>query len=512
MKRSSFSVLALSIGLACTVLAGGCRGRLDSASPPPGPLPVAVALEPVGEFGAFETLGGQVDQAQINAGLLDFAQVFELGDALSEAEFHGLDGVGAGLSGGRRFARVPESGRFTGPNSTSCSSCHSLGAGNGAGRPNDNVLQDPARLGVLPFNMRNPPHLLGSGAIQVLAEEITERLHALRDQALAQAQTLNADQAVALEAKGVSYGTLTARANGTLDTSAVQGVDADLVVKPFGWKGIFPTLRSFVSGALSAELGMEPVELAGAGVDNDADGVIDEVSVGDVTALTIYLAMQENPTTLLDLEAAGRIAPLPGAQRAAIVRGEALFAQVGCTSCHVPEMTLQDRFFREPSPRAAYRVRTIQTTNTALTVDYAINGEIAYDRPVVADLSRDGDPPRFALTASGGVRVRLFGDLKRHHMGDQLKEPQDEAGLGVSTFLTKELWGVGSTGPWLHDGRAASLHDAILLHGENTPGIEPSEAQASRDAYKALSSEDQRAVAAFIKNLVLFEFPEAEED
>ena len=57
-------------------------------------------------------------------------------------------------------------------------------------------------------------------------------------------------------------------------------------------------------------------------------------------------------------------------------------------------------------------------------------------------------------------------------MGKGLKErfgfrqPTDVAGLVVpeDEFLTRPLWGVGDTGPWLHDGRAESLEEAILLH------------------------------------------------
>ena len=39
--------------------------------------------------------------------------------------------------------------------------------------------------------------------------------------------------------------------------------------------------------------------------------------------------------------------------------------------------------------------------------------------------------------------------------------------IGLGEFLTPELWGVGTTGPWLHDGRALTLRQAILFHGED---------------------------------------------
>ena len=62
--------------------------------------------------------------------------------------------------------------------------------------------------------------------------------------------------------------------------------------------------------------------------------------------------------------------------------------------------------------------------------------------------------------------------------------------IPADQFLTAELWGVGNTGLWLHDGRAGTLREAILLHGEDEPPAagDPgrSEAQESRDAFVAL--------------------------
>ena len=80
--------------------------------------------------------------------------------------------------------------------------------------------------------------------------------------------------------------------------------------------------------------------------------------------------------------------------------------------------------------------------------------------------------------------------------------------LTPTEFLTAELWGVGGTGPYLHDDRAGTLAEAIVLHGEDTPPVagQPgrSEAQEARDAYKKLSAEDQSAVITFLKSLVTF--------
>ncbi len=111
------------------------------------------------------------------------------------------------------------------------------------------------------------------------------------------------------------------------------------------------------------------------------------------------------------------------------------------------------------------------------------------------------------LPASGqSIEVPLFSDLRRHKMGKGLKErdgfrqPTDVAGLVVpeDEFLTRPLWGVGDTGPWLHDGRAESLEEAILLHRSDG-----SEANDVIDAFTNLPRGDQDAIIKFLLTLRL---------
>jgi CxxC motif-containing protein (DUF1111 family) len=91
-------------------------------------------------------------------------------------------------------------------------------------------------------------------------------------------------------------------------------------------------------------------------------------------------------------------------------------------------------------------------------------------------------------------------------------EPLEVDGEGVmiaaTVFLTPELWGVGNTGPWLHDGRAGTLEEAILLHGEDDPpGVGDSgrsEAQDSRDTFAALPAEERKALVTFLHSLRTF--------
>ena len=63
-------------------------------------------------------------------------------------------------------------------------------------------------------------------------------------------------------------------------------------------------------------------------------------------------------------------------------------------------------------------------------------------------------------------------------------------------FLTRPLWGVGSTAPYGHDGRSITLDDVILRHG--------GESQASRNAYARLPGPLSDALQKFLNSLVLF--------
>ena len=105
----------------------------------------------------------------------------------------------------------------------------------------------------------NPPFLLGSGGVELAGKEMTVELQQQKAFAMA-----NAGQWVPLPAKGVSFGKIIYR-NGMLDTSHVKGIEEDLVVRPFGRKGEFATVRGFDVDAMRFHFGMEPVEGVGPG-------------------------------------------------------------------------------------------------------------------------------------------------------------------------------------------------------------------------------------------------------
>ena len=521
--------MALGVFGAIAAWLVSCQGGTEG--PGATSLDAPAEPDPVGEVPAFP-LVDHVDQRNITDGRIAFEELFTLGDELFEAAFTALDGAGAerlpdGTPLPTRFSRVPPGGgRFTGPNGQACVACHNAPFPTSAGEAASNVAQDPARAGSPPFNLRNPTSLFGSAALQRLAEEMTEELRdALR---AAEDAAVPGGAAVRRElvAKGVSFGAVTvSRAldgESIVDRSEVRGVDPDFVVRPYGWKGDVPTLRGFCRVAARNELGMEPDELVGkeGESDPDGDGVTGELSIGDITAITVYVGAQPVPTTVGALAAAGR-GPAPDrATAAGIRRGEDLFVEIGCADCHVPELRLRDPVFREPSLAAAGAYFDGELDPAATLLDPS--------RPFEFHLQQEGEAPRFEPHPDGGLRIRLFGDLRRHFMGMQLADAQptsvvtsdgrelihDGSPVVVdpAVFLTAELWGVGNSGPWLHDGRAATLELAIRLHGVDAPPPvgDPlrSEAQDARDSFVALDDGDQRALVEFLQSLVHAKFEE----
>ncbi len=528
-------VIPLAALSAMSLLVSGCGGG-SSGSGATSIDPPANQPDPPGEVPGFPFVV-HLDQANVTAGLVLFAELFTIGDELFEIPFNGLDGVGVALLPdgsplARRFSRVPPGGgRFTGPNGQACAACHNSPIETSAGEAASNVVQDPSLTGVPPFNFRNAISLFGSATPQRLAEEITEDLHTIRADAGAATTPGGSGVTLPLASKGISFGEITAMQSAggvlTFDTSAVEGVDPDLVVRPYGWKGNVTTLRDFVRGAALNELGLEADELVAKDpsmdLDPDGDGVEEELSVGDITAITIYIGAQEIPTTVTELIADGVLPPLPSDLALAIAVGQVLFEDIGCTTCHIPQLVLSDPVFEEPTLRGNGNYIDTDIDPDLTSLDPA--------NPFRFNLIQEGDPPRLVPSPSGGAIVPLFGDLKRHNMGAHLADAQatpvsDANGATLmnggapvlvpeSTFLTAELWGVGNSGPWLHDGRAGTLEEAILLHGVDAPPPigDParSEAQETRDAFVALSEQDRAAIVEFLESLVLFSFGEEED-
>jgi hypothetical protein len=283
----------------------------------------------------------------------------------------------------------------------------------------------------------------------LIAKEMTVELQDLK--LLAQQ---NPGMPVQLETKGINFGELVY--NGVeFNVSGVKGIDSDLVVRPFGRKGEFATVRGFDDAAMMFHFGMQPVEIVGEDEDEDGDGVSNEVLIGELSALVIFNTTLEHPT---EERRSGSAA-----------QGGEIFASIGCASCHRPRLTSNSKVLTYSFPEVE--------NDPSVNIFYEVN------------LARA--PAKFGKATGGGLEVPLYADLKRHDMGPALAEffghPLD------NQFTTARLWGVADTAPYLHDGRALTLGEAILLHG--------GEAQTARDQYAAMAEEDQAKLLEFLMSL-----------
>ncbi|HXG67947.1 MAG TPA: di-heme oxidoredictase family protein [Blastocatellia bacterium] len=457
----------------------------------------ASAQSPSTRIGEQPALAEHISQADIESGAFKFKKLLEIGEAIFAARWNKLDGQGrpAATGNGAPTRREPshDSGflRTSGPDATSCADCHNQPTVGGAGGFVANVFvlaqnHDPVTDSVSAefSNERNTLGMNGSGAIEMLAREMSADLIAIREAARAEARASGGDVTKSLDTKGVNFGRITMRPDGTGDTSGVEGVDADLIIKPFHQKGVVNSVRVFTVNAFNHHHGMQAVERFGVGQkdnrgniittnDFDEDGVADELTVGDITAATLFQAAMNIP---------GRVIASDPTRRAAAERGEARFAQIGCADCHKPALMLNSPLFSEPNP--------FNPPGNLRLQDGA--------RPFTFDLTRDVPKPRLERSEAGGAIVRAYTDLKRHVICDDedpffCNERLIQGGVPVAQFLTRKLWDVGNTAPYGHRGDLTTITEAILHHA--------GEARPQRERFAALPTEQQAEIIEFLKQL-----------
>jgi len=89
--------------------------------------------------------------------------------------------------------------------------------------------------------------------------------------------------------------------------------------------------------------------------------------------------------------------------------------------------------------------------------------------------------------------IPAYSDLLLHDMGDDLADGFPMEAATGREFRTQPLWGIAAASPYLHDGRASTIDEAIVWHG--------GEAAASRDSYLELDAEEQSELIAFLESL-----------
>jgi len=422
-----------------------------------------------------------------------FLRLIAIGDTLFSASFTTLDGVGrpmatqAIIPTKRRRPPRNEFSRTAGLDANACVSCHNLPVPGGAGDFSVNVFvstgfqhtdfntTDPEFS-----NERNTNHLFGAGLIELLAREMSLALQQQRANALQRARQEKESLTQTLSTKGVDFGHLIAHPDGTVDPRGIDGVDQDLVIRPFSHKGVMTSLRQFTVNALNHHHGMQASERFGerwTGVaDFDEDAIDNELTPLHVSALVAWQASREPPHIKHAIE---------GEWKARATRGEQQFSALGCASCHRPSLPLENLVFTDPGP--------VDSAGTLRAGEHPARNYDLSHLPWSDTLQRDD---------KGRIRVPLFGDLKRHVISDQKNNTLGNERLAQrfvprNVFMTSELWGVGSTAPYGHRGDMTTLAEVIAAHG--------GDASHSTQAWNELDEDQRLDVIAFLKTLIIGE-------
>ena len=214
----------------------------------------------------------------------------------------------------------------------------------------------------------------------------------------------------------------------------------------FGWKAQTATLKEFVLSAAAGEMGLEvpgkhqaaDPRLPGIG----ATGL--DMDEPECDALTEYVRSLPSPVA---------IKPADKQESEQLRSGERTFRTIGCANCHLPKLG-------------------------------SVNG--IYSDLLLHDMGSQ-------LEDSATYSVFVGAPPRR-----EVVEAPDRPGIGVSTasiqeWRTPPLWGLRDSGPYLHDGRATSIEQAIVMHA--------GQGAASARRYAELSPARKRHLAAFLRSL-----------
>lgn len=96
------------------------------------------------------------------------------------------------------------------------------------------------------------------------------------------------------------------------------------------------------------------------------------------------------------------------------------------------------------------------------------------------------------IAALNNKEVRLYSDLLLHDMGSLGDGIVQETATGRD-FRTAPLWGIAQSAPYLHDGRAVTIDEAIKAHD--------GEGKVSKERYLKLNKTQQKLLTDFVLSL-----------
>jgi hypothetical protein len=266
----------------------------------------------------------------------------------------------------------------------------------------------------------------------------------------------------------------------------------------FGWRGQMEHLHDFVLGACANELGLEvpgqPQPLDPLRPKYRPASI--DLTAQQCRALTTFVAWLPPPKY---------VQPADAEKRRVVEQGYKAFHSVGCAACHVEsigpvqglysDLLLHDMGLGLSDPVLA-RAAMVQTEQSLIPTDkrYKQEGRIIQDDIKVQPVSAQ---------YGGGTQTVDNGTTYLTELGIStvIPSPTDKKTCiltkyePVTTSLAQEwrtppLWGLADSAPYLHDGRAATVLEAIAQHG--------GEAEPCLQRFIALSASERAAVLEFL--------------
>ena len=315
---------------------------------------------------------------------------------------------------------------------------------------------DGATLALIP-SQRNAPALFGMGLIDRISESVfddvaSEQAKAAmarpKDTAAAKTETIR---------KLNGFSTQLQDGNGHFPVTGRVMRLRDGRVGRFGWKANVATLKEFTLQACSSELGLEvpgfPRAVPAWKTDYRAPGL--DLSAAQCDQLIRYVASLPKP---------GRRPAETPQHGEEISAGQQLFSSVGCATCHRPRLGDVDGIY---SDLLLHDMGQLLSDSGS----YSTNVSNA-----VSEGTKDPLPVK-----------TFFGEAKN------TKEQPPKFGASTREWRTPSLWGLRDSAPYLHDGRADTIADAVALHG--------GEALLAAEAFFKLNSRERQQVELFLQSL-----------
>jgi CxxC motif-containing protein (DUF1111 family) len=267
----------------------------------------------------------------------------------------------------------------------------------------------------------------------------------------------------------------------------------------FGWKAQTASLPDFVLTACAVELGLEVPGHHQGGIPQKpaakAKGL--DLTAQECDALVTYV--RELPKPL-------ERHPATASESKEIAAGRAAFATIGCATCHSPKLggvegIYSDLLLHDLGPQLGdtgqYGVFDPSSSEEEITDDAGPIADAAPGIPAglqeaTTALLAPAPPPAGNRVANAVVVPEPTVVMVRTPAGNAIRRPTSGPASRFE-WRTPPLWGFRDSGPYLHDGRADILDQAVALHGGEAAGI------AQR--YFGLSPVQRRQVEAFLKSL-----------